>query len=313
MILVPPGYSSPLYRYLLGEDPVCHSPSDLFAPLGRAFLRAFGAAHWPYSRDYDVERYLRLTPAADGQGNSESGLRRTLLSPFLPSSVRLPASRRRALDAATPWLHVVFVSRKPYTTRESSRKKINRQVLNEDELIQRIVDRMAADDAARVAAVSDSVGGGSGAFDATRPPDMAALRVDVVDLARMSFEQQVQLMSATDVLIGMHGAVGCAGCIAHTATVRRAEPPRLSHSSIFFGLICVCAFDRHCRMCCSSLPGVRWSSSTRSTNSGSASNTRPRSARAHATATPPHACALDFSHTLCEPQNCTASREGALE
>ena len=204
VVVSPPGYSSPFYRHLFEDDPSCggggggagaggEAGADLVKEFAAHFLSGYAdnplVAHrrWP-DLGATLEDLAGITPQQQAAG----AVRRTII----PALARQPPAASGAgsagsgdtvslpLQASEGVLHLVLVSRRPYD-RFVEHKKIARQILNEEE------------------GLLDFLTSGSPA-DAARYSDV---RLDVVDLARLDLQQQLALITSTDILIGMHGAV----------------------------------------------------------------------------------------------------------
>jgi len=185
IMISPPGYSSPLYRHLMDvHDPECSSKADLVAQFAADFLHAH---HVPYHAwkttdtlasvahvtDEDVQKAVRATWI--------SGMRRQA------GEVNRTLADASATNADDDVLHVLFVSRRPYD-HFVSHKKINRQIFNEDTLLDFMTPTPASDPSS----------------SNTHP--YTDVRVDLVDMARIPFSAQLRLVASSDVLVGMHGA-----------------------------------------------------------------------------------------------------------
>ena len=168
-ILVPPGYASPLYRFLLEDEMECRQRTDLFTEFADYFLSAFDIGFQPWTNHKDLEKLTGITP-----GDEKNAFRDTII---------VPASSADA--SSSPPLHIVLVSRRPYDNFVDHRT-ISRQIFNEPVLLNFLK---------------------SGQWTVEETKKWENVRVDVVDFARISFKQQLTMMASTDILVGMHGAV----------------------------------------------------------------------------------------------------------
>jgi hypothetical protein len=192
-VIVPPGYASPLYRRLHEDDPQCSKQSDLLPEFARFFLDGYAISYQAWQTTSNLEQIAGIDADKERQafrqtiiGVDAGGPTTVAVAPLqsdAPVVVPPPSALAAVSAPSLPVLHVLFVSRRPYDV-FVSHSKIARQILNEASLLDFVVE---------------------GARTSRGP--YAHLRVDVVDLARLEFQQQLKLVAATDLLVGMHGAV----------------------------------------------------------------------------------------------------------
>jgi protein O-GlcNAc transferase len=167
VVFVPAGYSSPLYVNLHSEDS-CHAQVDSFAKFSQFVQQQFGLNYESFTRGSKVP-------------GSEQGI-----GPGFPiiqsfSTYNHSAEAENSLSSERI-LHLVFVSRRPYT-KFVDHRKISRRIFNEDKLLSFIPALRPAP--------------GSSQYN---------IRADLIDFALLSFEEQLRLLLSTDILIGAHGA-----------------------------------------------------------------------------------------------------------
>lgn len=137
------------------------------------------------------------------------GFRQFMLEPFGLAATVAPGLGGEGSAAPPPPLRVRLVSRKP----SRARRKMARQIANEEELMEAM---QAAADKVMAAAASGGEQSGGGR-EGQRQGQEQGLRVEVskLDLGELSLPEQLAVVGETDVLVAMHGAA-----LAYTLLMR---------------------------------------------------------------------------------------------
>ena len=173
-LLVPAGYSSPIWVHLRDDDP-CKDEVDLVARFA-AFVKAqLGLSDHPLSLPLLQRYYPDPQPPSTSKAPYAAGVisQHTVL-------LSHPSSAQRPVRV----LHIVLISRRPYRTATVDHSHINRRILNEPQLVEALLS------------VPDSF----------HPQHFTHFHLSFVDFAQIAIQHQLALVSTADLLIGVHGA-----------------------------------------------------------------------------------------------------------
>jgi hypothetical protein len=218
MYFVPPGYSSPLFVNLEAFDS-CKGGVDVLNEFAKYFLQTYRVQWRPFrwgQRLLSQDEQSAVSAHEYTIGGGHAIVQQFLVVPpnfpyksWLAANDDKTQARSYEYSIQAPRvIHIVFVSRRPYQV--FNRKKVNRQVWNEAELF----DWLGVGQSDTSSSTTDT---NAAPFPPLTIPNGQTsvnvsahwkypIRVDVVDFARISLQEQLTLIASTDIFVGAHGA-----------------------------------------------------------------------------------------------------------